>query len=139
MMYPFKEAIKEHWQLISLVVQTALGHVEIEHGRMGQRNIMKHKRSVFEMMRRLARCFVECKGSDEDARGTRIGLELVRALSAESWEGRPTQLTQLRGLGPVFVRKLVSHDIKNVLQLAQLESWEIERILSRNKPFGANI
>ena len=96
------------------------------------------KATIFEGMQRLTRCFVDCRGADGDldATGVKLGLELSRSLGAGSWEGRPTQLLQVPGIGPVGMRKLVSQGVRTVLDLASRSDMDIERLLSHNPPYG---
>ncbi|KAL2168415.1 hypothetical protein VTG60DRAFT_7276 [Thermothelomyces hinnuleus] len=49
------------------------------------------------------------------------------------------KLTQVPSIGPVGMRKLASKDIHTVLQLADKDHDEIERLMSRQPPFGKNL
>jgi ATP-dependent DNA helicase HFM1/MER3 len=100
---------------------------------------MVERKLVFERLNRLVRAVIDCKGYDRDSIVTKTALELARALAAESWEGRATQLTQVPNIGPVGMRKLASKDIRTVLELADKEYDEIERLMSRQPPFGRNL
>jgi ATP-dependent DNA helicase HFM1/MER3 len=100
---------------------------------------MVERKLVFERLNRLVRAVIDCKGYDRDSIGTKTALELARSLAAESWEGRATQLTQVPNIGPVGMRKLASKDIRTVLELADKEYDEIERLMSRQPPFGRTL
>lgn len=100
---------------------------------------MMEKKAIFERLQRLVRAVVDCKGHDLDAVGTRTALELARAISAESWEGRATQLTQVPNIGPVAMRKLAAGGVRTVLELAEKDQHQIEHLVGRNAPFGKKL
>ncbi|KAK0617578.1 hypothetical protein B0T14DRAFT_590317 [Immersiella caudata] len=141
-MFPVKEVVSQTWHKIFLMVQAELGSVQYaDSGDAAKlrRQLMMEKKMVFEKLQRLVRGVIDCKGHDRDAVGVKKGLELARALSAESWEGRATQLTQVPSIGPAGMRKLASKGIRTVLDLAEKEPDEIERLMSRNMPFGIKL
>ncbi|KAL2158830.1 hypothetical protein VTH06DRAFT_4022 [Thermothelomyces fergusii] len=141
-LYPIKESVTQTRHKVSLIVQAHLGCVQYpDSGDAAKlrRQIMVERKLIFERLSRLVRAVIDCKGYDRDSAGTKTALELARALAAESWEGRATQLTQVPSIGPVGMRKLASKDIHTVLQLAAREHDEIERLMSRQPPFGKNL
>ncbi|KAK3693172.1 hypothetical protein B0T22DRAFT_420334 [Podospora appendiculata] len=140
--YPVKEVVAQTHHKISLMVQAHLGSVQYsdsDDAAKFRRQLMVEKKIVFERMQRLIRAVIDCKGHDRDAVGTRNALELTRALSADSWEGRPTQLTQIPNIGPAGMRRLANKSIRTVLELADKDPDEIERLMSRQMPFGKKI
>ncbi|KAI0120824.1 P-loop containing nucleoside triphosphate hydrolase protein [Hypoxylon sp. NC0597] len=141
-LHPIKEAISQTWHKVFLVVQVHLGGVELPSekgfGRTRHR-IATEKAAIFDRLNRLVRCFVDCRAFDGDGLSTKAGLELARGLAANSWENKPSQLSQIPGFGPVTVRKWVSHGVHTVLGLADRDFEEIERISSRNPPYGMNL
>ncbi|KHE80313.1 P-loop containing nucleoside triphosphate hydrolase protein [Neurospora crassa] len=141
-MYPVKEQVQHTQHKISLIVQLHLGSVQYPDSAEAaklRRQLIMEKKMIFERLQRLIRAVIDCKGFDRDAPGVKNALDLARALSAESWEGRPTQLTQIPNIGPVGMRKLASQDIRTVLELAEKESVELERLMSRQPPFGKKL
>jgi ATP-dependent DNA helicase HFM1/MER3 len=104
-----------------------------------KRHIITEKNIIFDRMRRLVRCVVDCKVYDSDGEGAKTALELTRALAANSWENHPAQLQQINGLGPVTMRKLTAHGITNIVDLARHSFVDIERIVGRNPPYGKNL
>lgn len=141
-MYPVKEQVQHTQHKISLIVQLHLGSVQYPDSAEAaklRRQLMMEKKMIFERLQRLIRAVIDCKGFDRDAPGVKNALDLARALSAESWEGRPTQLTQIPNIGPVGMRKLASQGIRTVLELAEKESVEVERLMSRQPPFGKKL
>ncbi|KAL2140519.1 hypothetical protein VTI28DRAFT_3723 [Corynascus sepedonium] len=141
-MYPIKEVVTQIRHKVSLVVQAHLGCVQFpdsDDAAKLRRQFMIERKSVFERLNRLVRAVIDCKGYDRDSVGIKTALEFARGLAAESWEGRATQLTQIPNIGPVGMRKLASKDIHTVLQLADKDHDEIERLMSRQPPFGKNL
>ncbi|KAK4097990.1 P-loop containing nucleoside triphosphate hydrolase protein [Parathielavia hyrcaniae] len=141
-MYPIKEQVNQTYHKVSLLVQSQLGCVQNPDSGEGaklRRQLMLERKLVFERLNRLVRAVIDCKGSDRDSVGTKTALELARSLAAEAWEGRATQLTQVPNIGPVGMRKLASKDIRTVLQLADKDYDEVERLMSRQPPFGKNL
>ncbi len=139
MLYPVKETVSQPWHKVSLLIQISLGGVEFpndEESNNLRRQALVEKKVAFECMQRLVRCFIECVGANKDAVGTRIGLDLSRSIAANSWEGMPTQLLQVPGIGPVGMRKLVNQEVRTVLDLAEKSYMDIDRLLARNPPFG---
>ncbi|KAI2470237.1 P-loop containing nucleoside triphosphate hydrolase protein [Annulohypoxylon bovei var. microspora] len=141
-LHPIKETLTQTWHKVFMMVQVHLGGVELPSDKkFGQLRpkIMMDKVAIFDRLNRLARCFVDCRAYDGDGLSTKAGLELARGLVANSWENKPSQLSQIQGFGPVTVRKWVSHGVHTVLGLADRDFSEIERISSRNPPYGMNL
>lgn len=121
----------------SLLLQATLGCVDLSDvPEVVRRQIMLDTSLLFERMHRLVRAVIECKASDSDGVTCRVTLDLARSMAAKAWEGRPMQLTQVAQLGPVFMRKFVASGISTVHDLSRTGASNIERILSRNPPFG---
>lgn len=91
---------------------------------------------ALEAMNRLIRAVIECKASQQDGEGCSAALSLARSLSTKAWEHGPAQLTQVPQVGKALMRKLVGSNIRTVLDLADTPASTIERIASRNPPFG---
>lgn len=96
-------------------------------------------KAVLETMHRLVRAVVECKASDSDGATCQVALELERSMAAKAWEGRSIQLTQIPQFGPVLMRKFVAAGITTIHALAESGMGDIERIASRNPPFGKKV
>lgn len=136
-MYPIKGAVTTIAHKVSLLIQMELGRVELTKVNGFERQRLRAEtRRVLESMHRLIRTVIECKGSDSDGPACWAALELSRSMTAKAWENKPMQLLQVPQLGPALMRKLVSHNIRTVSQLASLDPSDIERIASRNPPFG---
>lgn len=121
----------------SLLLQATLGCVDLSDvPEPARRQIALDTTLLLERMHRLVRAIVECKASDLDGVTCRVALDLARSMAARAWEGKSMQLTQVSQLGPVFMRKFVASGITTVHDLANACASNIERILSRNPPFG---
>ncbi|OBT87082.1 hypothetical protein VE02_05017 [Pseudogymnoascus sp. 03VT05] len=135
--YPIKENVSTTAHKISLIVQVQLGGVDPPNDKeFNRRQYQTDKTLVFERIHRLVRCVVDCKAVDCDALATQNALELSRSISAEFWEHLPLQLRQVPSIGPAAVKKMVTAGINSVAKLIATDSATIERILTRNPPFG---
>lgn len=122
---------------VSLLLQATLGCVDLSDvPEPARRQIALDTTLLLERMHRLVRAIIECKASDLDGVTCRVALDLARSMAARAWEGKSMQLTQVSQLGPVFMRKFVASGITTVHDLAKAGASNIERILSRNPPFG---
>lgn len=135
--YPIKENVSTTAHKISLIIQVQLGCVDTPIDReFNRRQYQTDKVIVFERIHRLVRCIVDCKAVDCDALAAQNALELSRSISAEYWEHLPSQLRQIPSIGPAAVKKMVTAGINSVERLIATDSATIERILTRNPPFG---
>lgn len=135
--HPIKETVNTMAHKASLLLQAALGCVDLSDvSDVVRRQITMDTGLLFERMHRLVRAVVECKASDLDGVTCRVALDLARSMAARAWEGKSMQLTQVPQLGPVFMRKFVASGITTVHDLTKAGASNIERILSRNPPFG---
>ncbi|KAK7942423.1 Sec63 [Apiospora aurea] len=140
--YPIQGSVNEPWHYVSISIQMHLGHVELPNDQEAgflKKQMASEKLIIFDRLNRLVRCLVDCRVFDGDAVGVRSGLELVRAISAGTWENHPAQIQQIPGIGPVAMRKFQAQDVRTVLDLARLSFDHIERIMSRNPPYGKNL
>ncbi|KAI1503495.1 hypothetical protein F5X99DRAFT_425670 [Biscogniauxia marginata] len=141
-LHPIKETLTQTWHKISLIVQVHLGGVELPNEKefgLLKADLARERTVIFDRLNRLVRCAVDCKAFDSDGIGTKVGLELARAIAASSWENKPSQLSQIPGFGPVAVRKWISQGVRTVLGVAEKSFVDIERIASRRPPYGKNL
>ncbi|POS73743.1 DEAD/DEAH box DNA helicase [Diaporthe helianthi] len=135
--YPVRGTVNTMAHKASLLLQAALGCVDLSDvPDLVRRQITLDTSLLFERMHRLVRAVIECKASDLDGVTCRVALDLARSMAARAWEGKSMQLTQVAHIGPVFMRKFVASAITTVRGLADAGPSNIERILSRNPPFG---
>lgn len=97
------------------------------------------QKTIMERMRRLIMCLIDCKSYDCDGTSTRNALELMRSITAGYWENSPLQLQQIPNLGPVACRKFIGADISSIEKLMKTSSQNIERIMTKNPPYGQSI
>lgn len=138
--FPIKENVTTYAHKVSLIIQVQLGGLDLPPSINAIRaQYQKDKSIVMYRIKRLLRCVVDCKAVDRDSVATRHALDLERSLRAGYWEGLHDQLRQVEGIGPAMTRKLLQANVKTIGELAALESADIERIASRNPPFGKKI
>lgn len=138
--YPVEGSVATVAQKVFLLIQMELGHVEMTNMTgFARQHIRMETGRALEVMHRLIRAVIECKGSDADGAACWAALELARSMTARAWEGRSMQLLQVPQIGPVLMRKLVSSNFRRVAELADTDPGIIERIASRNPPFGKKI
>lgn len=140
--YPIKETVSTTAHKISLMVQVQLGGIDPPNDKefvSVKRQFASDKGIIFERIQRLIRCVLDCKLVDCDAVSTKHALDLARSLSAEYWENSNLQLRQIPQLGPAALRKLVNNDVNSIENLAKLDTAGIERVMTRNPPFGKKI
>ncbi|KAI1303806.1 hypothetical protein F5Y03DRAFT_384989 [Xylaria venustula] len=141
-LHQVRETLTLTWHKIFMIVQIFLGGVELPADKdvnIIRQDLMRERRMVFDRLKRLVRCVIDCKAFDGDGLGTQAALELNRSIEAQAWEDKPAQLSQIPGFGPVAVRKWISHGIHTVLGVADQSIIDIERIASRNPPYGRNV
>ncbi|KAF5486663.1 ATP-dependent DNA helicase MER3 [Colletotrichum siamense] len=141
--WPVRETLAQPWQKVYLVAQCeAAGRDYGDRLPLAARqDLLATKPRIVKTLGHVLRACADIMGAAtrKDAAGLRRTLELWRAVAAGSWEGMPTELLQVPDIGPKKVEVLVEHGIRTVRQLAKLEFFHIERLLSRNPPFGQKI
>ena len=145
--FPIREPITATAHKISLIIQAQLGGVDFpKSSKDGSNNQGQYygqysteKNIIFERIQRLVRCIIDCKSYDCDAIATRHALDLARSLAAEYWENSNLQLRQVPQIGPATNQKLAAGNISSVEQLASMNTADIERIMSRNPPYGRRL
>lgn len=142
MKYPIKENIATTSHKIFLIVQIQLGGIEYPNEKdfnMIRRQFGIDKGIIFDRISRLVRCVVDCKSHDNDAVSTRNALDLARSLVSEYWENSSLQLRQIPGVGPAAVRRFANSNITSIEVLASKHTGDIERIMSKNPPYGRKL
>ncbi|KAF4504912.1 hypothetical protein G6O67_008305 [Ophiocordyceps sinensis] len=136
--YPVREAVSEPWQKVFLLVQVDL------HGAGwpnkisadARKNLHQERGRIYLLLDHALRCLVDILGHRLDGRGVNVALDVLRSVKAGVWEGSCNELLQVQGLGPAKMSRLAQASIKSIKQLSRLEFFHIERLLSRNPPFG---
>lgn len=125
---------------ISLIIQSVLGGVDLDTEDSKHRQEFTTARAIiFQNVHRLVRCIIDCQIYLEDSVTVRNALMLARSFGAQVWDDSPLHLKQLEGVGLVSVRKLVAAGIKIIDDIESSEAHQIERALSRNPPYGAQL
>lgn len=136
-LFPIAGTVSTVAHKVSLLIQMELGRVEPSSvPGLDRRRLRSETSRVFEVMHRLIRAVIECKGADMDGTTCWASLDLARSMVARAWEGKTVQLLQVPQVGVVLMRKFVCSNIKSVASLAGTDTGTIERIASRNPPFG---
>ncbi|KAI1278332.1 hypothetical protein F5Y07DRAFT_72255 [Xylaria sp. FL0933] len=141
-LHPVRETLTLTWHKIFMIVQIYLGGVDLPTDKdtnIIRQDLLRERRMIFDRLKRLVRCVIDCKAFEGDGLGVQAALELNRSIEAQAWEDKPAQLSQIPGFGPVAVRKWVSYGVHTVLDVADKTILDIERIASRNPPYGRNI
>ena len=140
--FPIKVNLDLAAHKVSLIIQAALGGIDAcadQRYKQQQRQFALDTSLTLQHANRLVKCIVDCKIEAKDAISVRNALELARSIGAKAWEDSPHQLSQLEGIGPVAVRKLVSAGIKTLEELENTDAQKLDMFLSRNPPFGSTL
>ncbi|KAJ4266346.1 hypothetical protein NW762_004330 [Fusarium torreyae] len=136
--YPLNEYISQPWHKAFLVIQIDLLKTGWPNKLSGpaRKDLHQELGRMYKLFDRLLRCLIDILGERSDGRGVCTALDVLRSLKAGVWEGSENQLLQVEGIGLAKKQKLIGANIKNIKQLSKLEFYHIERVLSRNPPFG---
>lgn len=144
--YPIREPVTEPWHKASLLVQIDLS------GQQWPPNITQATRKelhgdlkrIHRVFDQVLRCIIDVLGHRGDGRGVSVGLDVLRSLHATVWEGSGgsgsgIELLQIKGIGAARLKKLGEAGVRTVRRLAGLECYHIERLMSRNPPYGQTL
>ncbi|PHH60374.1 hypothetical protein CDD81_1812 [Ophiocordyceps australis] len=104
-----------------------------------RKQLLVDKSRLYTLVDRVLRCLVDILGLRKDGRGVVCALDVLRSLKSDLWEGARDELLQIPGIGPAKQQRLLAAGVVSVRKLAALEFYHIERLLSRNPPFGQNL
>lgn len=136
--YPISGLVTESWQKVFLLIQIDLsrGGWPNKISANGRKELMRESGRIYVVLDRVLRCLADIFGEREDGRGVTVTLDVLRSVKAKVWEGTELELLQVEGIGAAKMKRLTDAGIKTIKQLAGLEFYHIERLLSRNPPFG---
>ncbi|CAD6443757.1 87d6ab7e-c330-4c59-9a62-b32f5dcff704 [Sclerotinia trifoliorum] len=137
--FPIKDNISTTAHKIFLMIQVQLGGIESlanNDFRIISRQFNMETNIILDRVQRLIRCVIDCKAFDCDSISTRFALDLSRSVAAGFWEHSSLQLRQVPQIGPASLRKLAGNNVNSVEKLAGLDTAGIERVMSKNPPFG---
>ncbi|UKZ59738.1 uncharacterized protein TrAtP1_001036 [Trichoderma atroviride] len=136
--YPITGTATEPWQKVSLLVQIDLLRTGWPNkiSANARKELLKESGRIYTVLDNVLRCLADILGEREDGRGVTVTLDVLRSVKAKIWEGTDMELLQVDGIGAAKMKRLVDAGVKTIKQLAGLEFYHIERLLSRNPPFG---
>ncbi|UZP46208.1 hypothetical protein NXS19_014020 [Fusarium pseudograminearum] len=139
--FPISEFISKPWHKVILLVQIELTKSGWPNKLKGEARKELHKElaQMCKLLDRVLRCLADILGERGDGRGLQTTLDLLRSVKARVWEKSNNHLLQVEGIGPAKKDRLVKANIKTIKDLAKMEFYHIERILSRNPPFGQTL
>lgn len=141
--YPIKEPITEPWQKVSLLVQIDLSGQPwpSKLSQSSRKELHGDGKRVYRILDQVLRCIIDLLGHRGDGRGVSVGLDVLRSVHAKVWEGAGggVELLQVDGIGTVRLRKFSDAGVRTVRKLAGMEFYHIERLTSRNPPYGQNM
>lgn len=136
--YPVRETVSQPWHKVFLLVQVDLQKTgwPSKLSAPARKELLQESGRIYNVLERVLRCLVDILGHRLDGRGVTVGLDVLRSVKSRVWEGSDKELLQVEGIGAVKMKKLTDAGISNIRQLSTLEFYHIERLLSRNPPFG---
>ncbi|PTB64580.1 matellopeptidase-like protein [Trichoderma citrinoviride] len=136
--YPINGLVTDPWQKVFLLIQIDLSRAGWPNkiSANGRKELMRESGRIYVVLDRVLRCLADMFGEREDGRGVTVTLDVLRSVKAKVWEGTEMELLQVEGIGAAKMKRLTDAGIKTIKQLAGLEFYHIERLLSRNPPFG---
>ncbi|KAJ6788613.1 hypothetical protein PWT90_10562 [Aphanocladium album] len=146
--YPIPDAVAEPWHKASLVVQIDLSGQPwpSKITQAARKELLGDRVRIYRVFDQVLRCIVDVLGHRGDGRGVRTGLDVLRSLSAKVWEysggsssSAGSELLQIDGIGAARVKRLSDAGVRTVRRLAGLECYHIERLMSRNPPYGQTL
>ncbi|EKJ70163.1 hypothetical protein FPSE_09689 [Fusarium pseudograminearum CS3096] len=139
--FPISEFISKPWHKVILLVQIELTKSGWPNKLKGEARKELHKElaQMCKLLDRVLRCLADILGERGDGRGLQTTLDLLRSVKARVWEKSNNHLLQVEGIGTAKKDRLVKANIKTIKDLAKMEFYHIERILSRNPPFGQTL
>ncbi|KAI9896674.1 hypothetical protein N3K66_008846 [Trichothecium roseum] len=131
----------EPWHKVFLLVQADLSGTAWPNkiSGEGRRRMLQERGRMYGVLGRSLRCLVDVMGRGRDGRGVAVGLDVLRSVAAGVWEGAGRDLLQVGGVGEKKMARLAGAGVAGVGQLGRMECYHVERLLSRNPPFGQNL
>ncbi|KAH6900680.1 hypothetical protein B0T10DRAFT_534948 [Thelonectria olida] len=139
--YSIPESLSQPWHKIFLLVQIDLLRTGWPRklGAPAHKELHQNLHRIYSLLDQVLRCLVDILGERNDGSGVSTALDVLRSVKAGVWEGSEKQLLQVEGIGMVKMNRLIEAGIKTIQQLSRVEFYNIERLLSRNPPFGQKI
>lgn len=136
--YPITGLVTEPWHKVFLLVQCDLSRAgwPKKISSSARKELLRESGRIYIVLDRVLRCLADIFGEREDGRGVTVTLDVLRSVKAKVWEGSEMELLQVDGIGAAKMKRLVDAGVKTIRKLSGMEFFHIERLLSRNPPFG---
>lgn len=136
--YTIKEVVTQPWHKVFLLVQIDLLRTGWPNkiSAKARKDLYTDRARIYGLLDRVLRLLIDMFGLRNDGRGLVVGLDVLRSIKSGVWEGNGSDLLQIEGIGQAKMDKLKQAGIRTIKQLAALDFCRIERLLSRNPPFG---
>ncbi|KAI0053920.1 P-loop containing nucleoside triphosphate hydrolase protein [Auriscalpium vulgare] len=117
-----------------LLIQAVLGGISLRGPQFKAGDSQTHldAGAVFRHVSRIARAVVEVAIARKNGAQVKNGLELLRILSAKTWEDRPTVLRQIDQIGEKSLQVLAEKGISNFDVLRKQDALRLGLLLNRN-------
>ena len=139
--YHLTEPISEPWHKVFLLVQIDLSRQQwpAKLSQTARKELYSERGRIYIALDKVLRCVVDILGSRGDGRGVSVALDVLRSVHAQIWEGNGMELLQVEGIGPAKLKRLADAGVYTIRKLSSMEFYHIERLLSRNPPFGQTV
>ncbi|KAK0385209.1 hypothetical protein NLU13_7686 [Sarocladium strictum] len=139
--YRIPQPLEHSWQKVFLLVQIDLARCGWPNklSAVARKELHSERGRIYKVLDQVLRCLVDILGQKLDGSGVVTALDVLRSVTAGAWEGNGMDLLQIEGIGPAKAQKLNQAGIKTIQHLSKLEFYHIERLLSRNPPFGQQL
>lgn len=136
--YTIKETVGQPWHKVFLLVQIDLLSANWPNklSKGARQELYQERGRIFVLLGRILRCLIDIMGERRDGRGVNVGLDVLRSIKSGVWEGSGQELRLVSGIGPAKLEKFGQAGIKRIHQLTELDFCNIERLMSRNPPYG---
>ncbi len=139
--YHLTEPITEPWHKVFLLIQIDLSRQPwpAKLSQSARKELYSERGRIYKVLDKVLRCVADILGSCGDGRGVSVTLDVLRSVHAGVWEGNGMELLQVDGVGPAKLKRLTDAGVHTIRRMAGMEFYHIERLLSRNPPFGQTI
>ncbi|KAG5992704.1 hypothetical protein E4U43_003702 [Claviceps pusilla] len=136
--YTIKESLTQPWHKVFLLVQIELLRTGWPNkiSAAARKKLYQDLGKMLVLLDRILRCVIDLLGLRRDGRGINTALDVLRSIRSRVWEGSGRELLLVDGIGLAKLDRLSRAGIRTIRQVQQLDFFHIERLLSRNPPFG---
>ncbi|KAK0567856.1 ATP-dependent DNA helicase MER3 [Tilletia horrida] len=124
---------------ISLLIQAVLAGMSLQEclgSKAGGYSPTLDAFLVFRHAPRIVKAMFDIFLAKQYGQALHHAFSLLRCINGRSWEGKPTVLRQLEGVGEKTYKILSGSGILSVADVAATDPRRIEMLLNRNPPFG---